>query len=120
MAAPAADLLKPDFADPVDSTQDDIRDNQIWIIIALGNAGVLMPGWAAVPSGADLSKPDQLVLTGPGGRLIKMVYSYTVDDVTGIAVWYDKNLGGGYELLVSGTATISYNGAGEWTGTTWA
>lgn len=120
MAAPTIDLAKPDFADPVDSTQDAIRDNQIWIVIALCNAGILVPGWNAIPTGGDLSKPDYVTLTGPGGRKVRLTYSYTGDDVTGIDIDYDKNLGSGYEQMASGIATITYNGSGQWTGTTWA
>ena len=120
MAAPVIDLDEPTFATAVDDAQDFIRDNQIWIIIALGNAGILIPGWTAVPSGGTAAKPAQLVLTGPGSRLIKMAYSYTGNDVTGIVISYDKALGAGYEAVASGTATITYDGSGNWTGTTWA
>ena len=120
MAAPALDLAEPTFSSAVDAAQDAIRDNQIWIVIALGNAGIIVPGWNATPTGADLSKPDTVVMTGPGGRKIRMTYSYTGDDVTGIVVAYDKNLGAGYETLASGTATLTYDGSGNWSGSTWA
>lgn len=120
MAAPAVNLDRPDFAVAVDLNLDNIRDNVIWLVIALGNAGVVVPGWNAVPAGADLSKPTSLTLTGPGGRKIRLTYSYTGDDVTGIVVDYDKNLGAGYEMLASGTATISYDGNGNFSGLTWA
>lgn len=120
MPAPDIDHDKPDFATAVDANQDSIRDNEIWTIIALGCAGIIFPRWNAVPSGADLAKPDDVVLTGPGGRKIRLTYTYTGDDVTGIVVEYDKNLGALYELLTLGTATLTYDGSGNWTGTTWA
>lgn len=120
MPAPGIDLARPDFAVAVDANLDSIRDNVIWLVIALGNAGVVVPGWNAVPAGADLAKPDTLTLTGPGSRKIRLTYSYTGDDVTGIVVAYDKNLGGGFENLASGTATISYDASGNFSGLTWA
>ena len=120
MAAPQINLARPDFGVAVDTNQDNIRDNTIWTVIALACSGIIFPEWNAVPSGADLAKPDDVVLTGPGSRLIRLTYSYTGDDVTGILVEYDKTLGAGYETLVLGTATLTYDASGNWTGTTWA
>ena len=119
MAAPNVDLDKPDFANDADSDIDALRDNLIWTVIAFAVEGINFPSWNAVPSGTDLSKPDAVVLTGPGSRKIRMTYSYTGDNVTGIDVDYDKNLGAGYEQVTLGTATLTYNGSGNWTGTTW-
>lgn len=120
MAAPDVDFDKPDVANAHDTDVDAIRDNTIWTVIAMAVEGITIPEWNAVPSGSDLSKPDDIVLTGPAGRKIRLTLSYTVDSVTGIVVEYDKNLGAGYEPMNLGTATIAYNGSGEWTGTTWA
>ena len=119
MAAPAVNLDKPVFADPVDDSLDHVRDNQIWLVIALAINGVLIPGWDSAPSGTDLSKPDDVILIGPGSRKIRLTYTYTDDDVTKVVVEYDKGLGSGYEALTLGTGTIAYNASGEWTGTAW-
>ena len=120
MVAPAMDFNKPDVGNPHDTDIDQIRDNTIWSIIAMAVEGMNIPDWNAVPSGADLSKPDNVILTGPGNRKIKIALSYTVDDVTGIITSYDPDGVSGYDVLASGTAVITYNGSGEWTGTTWS
>lgn len=120
MAAPAIDHAKPDFATAVDANMDSIRDNEIWHLIAFASAAILVPGWNSVPSGADLAKPDDVVLTGPGGRKVRITYTYTGDDVTGIDIDYDKNLGAGYEQITLGTGTITYDGSGNFSGCTWA
>ena len=117
MAAPAINHDEPTFWSAVDGAQDQIRDNIDWVVIALGNAGIIVPGWAAAPSGADPAKPSRVVLTGPGSRKIRMTYTYTGDNVTGIDIDYDS--GSGYEQVVLGTATLTYDGSGNWTGTTW-
>jgi len=121
MPAPGIDTSKPVFGgNAVDAELSQLRDNIVWLIIALGAAGIIVPGWDAAPNGADKSKPDDVVLTNDSGCKIRLTYSYTGDDVTGIDVDYDKNLGSGYEQINKGTATIAYDSDGNWTGTTWA
>ena len=120
MAAPAIDLDEPTFASAVDDAQDFIRDNITWGLIAIASGTYLIPGWAAAASGGTASEPAVITMTHASGRLMKFSLTWTTGSVTGVIVQYDKGLGAGYETLSLGTATIAYDGSGNWTGTTWA
>jgi len=119
MPAPELDESQPVFGGgPVDDAMDQLRDNVTWIIAMLAAQVFNIPPWAATPSGADLDKPDYVELVHSDGRKIKATYSYTGDDVTGMVIAF--NSGAGYANFINGTATITFNGSGQWTGTTWA
>jgi hypothetical protein len=120
MSAPEIDLDEPTFASAVDASQDQIRDNIIWGLIAVASGTYMLPGWPATPSGGTASEPAVVTMTHASGRNMKFTLTWTSGAVTGVAVQYDKGLGAGYETVTLGTATIAYDGSGNWTGTTWA
>lgn len=119
MAAPDIDLDKPTFANAVDDAQDAIRDNITWALIAIMNGSYLLPGWDGGPD-SDTAEPSYAEFTHGSGRKMKFSLTWTDGAVTGIVVQYDKGLGGGYETLTNGTATLSYYASGNFNSVSWA
>lgn len=119
MTAPVLDESEPVFgAGPVDDAMDQVRDNVTWLV-AMAALGISVPPWNATPHGADLDKPDYVeVVHAVDGRKVKATMSYTGDDLTGMVLAFDDT--GGYANFAYGTATISFNGSGQWTGTVWS
>lgn len=120
MAAPTLVETKPLWGtgNQVAENLTQIRNNTTWLVAmaALGNA---VPPWNAVPSGANLAKPDYVELTHAiDGRKCKATLTWTGDKVTTMVLSFNDT--GGYANFSYGTATITYNGSGQWTGTTWS
>jgi hypothetical protein len=119
MTAPTLDESKPAFGgNPVDADLLQLRNNVTWILAMVAANNFTIPPWAATPAGADLSKPTSVELVHPDGRKIKATFTYTGDDVTTIVFAFDDT--SGYVNFANGTATLSYNASGDWTGTVWS
>jgi hypothetical protein len=120
MAAPTLDESKPTFgANAVDAAMTQLRSNITWLVAIGAINAMSIPPWNAVPSGANLDKPDYVELThAVDSRKVKATFTYTGDNVTTIVLAF--NSGAGYANFAYGTATIAYNGSGQWTGTTWS
>ena len=122
MAAPPEAFDKPDFADAIDDNLDSIRDNFTWLMIAAAGQGYILPGWAAVAVSTTSplvpSEPNTITMTHTDGRKMRWTLTWASGKVTLIVWEYDRDLGGGFETLVGGTVTITYDGADNFTGTT--
>lgn len=120
MTAPALDESKPKWGsgNEVGQNLDQTRDNITWII-AMAVIGIHVPPWDVTPSGSDLSKPDYIeAVHAIDGRKVKATLTWTGDKITTMVLAFDDT--GGYANFAYGTATISYNGSGQWTGTAWS
>jgi len=120
MAAPTLDETKPLWGsgNQVGPNLTQLRNNVTWLVAMAAINGGNVPLWDATPYGANLSKPDYVEFVHSiDGRKIKATFTYTGDIVTEIVLAFDDT--GGYADFPYGTATITYNGSGEWTGTTW-
>lgn len=120
MTAPTLVESKPvfDALEAVDENMDQLRDNVTWLV-AMGVLNGDLPPWDATPHGADLDKPDYIeAVHSIDGRKIKCTYTYTGDDITARVYAFDD--GGGYANFSYGSAAISFNGSGQWTGTVWS
>lgn len=120
MPAPVLNEAKPLF-DPGEKVAENmsaLRDNVTWLV-AMAALGISVPPWNATPYGSDLAEPDYVEIEHAiDGRKVKATLTWTDGSVTTMALSFDD--GGGYAAFALGTASISYNASGQWTGTTWA
>lgn len=120
MTAPTLNEAKPMWGsgNQIAENLTQIRNNTTWLVAmaALGNP---IPPWDATPYGSNLDKPDYVELVhAVDGRKVKATFTYTGDNVTGMVLAFDDT--GGYANFAYGTAVITFNGSGQWTGTNWS
>jgi len=124
---------EPDFASDVSTSLTAIRANFWFLLVAAANGSVVAPGWtttiASASSPVNYGQPDSMTMTyldttvSPNvTKTIKISYSWDVDgNVIGVVVQFGDGTSSP-ELVTAegGTITLSYDGAGNFTGATTA
>ena len=118
----AEDFTKPDFANPVDTDLDAIRDNFQFLLASALNGAPFMAGWTTTvesdSSPQDFSEPDRIKLT-KGTRAFWFEYTWTSGNVTQIVIKYDDGVSSpSLATLTGGTLTLTYDSDGNFTGAT--
>ena len=121
---------EPDFASAVDTSLSSIRDNWWFLLVAAVNGATVAPGWtttiSSTSSPVNYGEPDAMTMTytdtavSPNvTKTIKINYTWTSGSVTGMVIQYgDGTSSPELETVTGGTITISYDGAGNFTGAT--
>lgn len=121
MAALVFDINAPDWGNnaPADDI-DAIREKFIFCMLAAAAAGYRLPGWSTTVNGADLTEPDDIVMTLNADPDVKMrwTYTWTTGNLTQEVWAFDRGTGSGYETVDDGTVTLSYDGSNNFTGAT--
>ena len=115
----------PDFANPVDTDLDRIRDRIIWSLCAsVCNGMVLIPGWSGVAystsSPQNLSQPDYWLLDcNADSRQIRLDLTWASSKITQVVIKYNDGVSSpGMATVDDGTITITYDGSNNITGYT--
>ena len=122
------DFTLPDF---VDLTADlaGIRSNFAFLLVAAVNGSIVIPGWTttvnSTSSPQNFAEPNSIVLTNTDTsspqiiRTIYLNYTWTSGQVTQMIVQYDDGVSSpSLATLTGGTISITYDGAGNFTGAT--
>ena len=123
---------EPDLASDIATQLSAVRENYWFLLIAAANGSVVAPGWATTINSAsspvDYGQPDSMTMTyldttvSPNvTKTIQINYTWTSGSVTGMVVQFGDGTSSPELVTVDGgTITLSYDGAGNFTGATTA
>ena len=118
MTAPIFDQTEPDpGASAWNLSIDATRENLVFLMIAAGAVGYMLPGWSTTVNGTNKAEPDSIVMA-KGSLQMKWLFTWSSGKVTQIIWQYDRGLGAGLETLTGGTITPSYDGSNNFIGAT--